>query len=84
MNPGVVGNGGRVVAKPEPLHGFAHSAALALPANAIRMGIATIVTTPALAAIHAEEPRACGCPRVPRRRRQALKSAGRAASEAFG
>ncbi|HYQ99384.1 MAG TPA: alpha amylase C-terminal domain-containing protein [Casimicrobiaceae bacterium] len=35
VNPGVVGNGGRVVADPEPLHGLAHSAALVLPANAL-------------------------------------------------
>jgi 1,4-alpha-glucan branching enzyme len=35
VNPDVAGNGGRVVAEAEPLHGFAHSAALVLPANAI-------------------------------------------------
>ena len=35
VNPDVAGNGGRVVAQPEPLHGFGHSAALVLPANAI-------------------------------------------------
>ena len=35
VNPGVVGNGGRVVADPQPLHGFDHSAALVLPANSL-------------------------------------------------
>jgi 1,4-alpha-glucan branching enzyme len=35
VNPDVVGNGGAIVAAPEPLHGFGHSAALTLPANSI-------------------------------------------------
>jgi 1,4-alpha-glucan branching enzyme len=35
VNPDVAGNGGRVVAQAESLHGFGHSAALVLPANAI-------------------------------------------------
>jgi len=35
VNPDVAGNGGRVVAQAEPLHGFGHSVALVLPANAI-------------------------------------------------
>jgi 1,4-alpha-glucan branching enzyme len=35
VNPGAVGNGGRVSAEPDPLHGFSHSAALVLPANSI-------------------------------------------------
>ena len=35
VNPNVVGNGGRVFADPTPLHGFADSAALALPANSL-------------------------------------------------
>jgi 1,4-alpha-glucan branching enzyme len=35
VNPGAVGNGGRVVADPEPLHGFGFSAALTLPANSV-------------------------------------------------
>ncbi len=35
VNPNVVGNGGSVVADPEPLHGLSHSAALVLPANAL-------------------------------------------------
>ena len=35
VNPDVVGNGGVVFADDTPLHGFAHSAALVLPANSI-------------------------------------------------
>jgi 1,4-alpha-glucan branching enzyme len=35
VNPAVVGNGGRVNADPQPLHGFGHSAALVLPANSV-------------------------------------------------
>ena len=35
VNPGVIGNGGRVAADPHPLHGFGSSAALVLPANSI-------------------------------------------------
>ena len=35
VNPGVVGNGGRVVADPHPLHGFGSSGVLVLPANSI-------------------------------------------------
>ena len=35
VNPNVVGNGGRVVAEPEPLHGFGFSAPLVLPANSV-------------------------------------------------
>ncbi len=35
VNPNVVGNGGRVVAEPEPLHGLGHSARLVLPANSV-------------------------------------------------
>jgi 1,4-alpha-glucan branching enzyme len=35
MNPNVAGNGGRVFAEPQPLHGFDHSAALVLPANSL-------------------------------------------------
>ena len=35
VNPGVVGNGGRVHAQPDPLHGFEWSAALVLPANSL-------------------------------------------------
>lgn len=35
VNPAVVGNGGRIVGEPVPLHGFAHSAELVLPANSI-------------------------------------------------
>ncbi len=35
VNPDVVGNGGRIFAKPMPLHGLSHSAALALPANSL-------------------------------------------------
>ena len=35
VNPGVVGNGGRVAADPQPLHDLSHSAALVLPANSL-------------------------------------------------
>jgi 1,4-alpha-glucan branching enzyme len=35
VNPNVVGNGGRVVAEPQPLHGFGYAAAVALPANSV-------------------------------------------------
>jgi len=35
VNPNVAGNGGRVTAERSPLHGFACSAALVLPANSI-------------------------------------------------
>jgi 1,4-alpha-glucan branching enzyme len=35
VNPQVAGNGGRVHAEPWPLHGFACSAALVLPANSV-------------------------------------------------
>ena len=35
VNPGVVGNGGRIFAEPTPLHGLSHSAALVLPANSV-------------------------------------------------
>ncbi len=35
VNPDVVGNGGRVVAEAEPLHGLDYSAALVLPANSV-------------------------------------------------
>jgi 1,4-alpha-glucan branching enzyme len=35
VNPGVAGNGGRVFADVQPLHGLAHSAALVLPANSL-------------------------------------------------
>jgi 1,4-alpha-glucan branching enzyme len=35
VNPGVVGNGGHVIAHPQPMHGFAFSAALVLPANSL-------------------------------------------------
>jgi 1,4-alpha-glucan branching enzyme len=35
VNANVTGNGGRVVAEPQPLHDFSHSAALVLPANSI-------------------------------------------------
>ena len=35
VNPNVAGNGGRVFADPEPLHGLTHSAALVLPANSL-------------------------------------------------
>lgn len=35
VNPGAVGNGGRIVTEPQPLHDFDYSAALVLPANSI-------------------------------------------------
>jgi 1,4-alpha-glucan branching enzyme len=35
VNPDAAGNGGRVEADPHPLHGFAHSSALTLPANSV-------------------------------------------------
>lgn len=35
VNPDVAGNGGRVIAEPQPLHDFSSSAALVLPANSI-------------------------------------------------
>jgi 1,4-alpha-glucan branching enzyme len=35
VNPDGIGNGGRVPADPVPMHGFAHSAALTLPANSV-------------------------------------------------
>ena len=35
LNAGVVGNGGHVTAVPEPLHDFAYSAAVVLPANSL-------------------------------------------------
>jgi 1,4-alpha-glucan branching enzyme len=35
VNPRAVGNGGRVVATPSPLHGFAFSADVVLPANSL-------------------------------------------------
>ena len=35
INPGVVGNGGLVVADPQPLHDFGYSASLVLPANSL-------------------------------------------------
>jgi 1,4-alpha-glucan branching enzyme len=35
VNPGVIGNGGGVVADPHPLHGLGHSAGLVLPANSL-------------------------------------------------
>lgn len=35
VNPNVAGNGGRVLAEPEPLHGLSYSAALVLPANGV-------------------------------------------------
>jgi 1,4-alpha-glucan branching enzyme len=35
VNPDVVGNGGRVVAEPEPLHGLGYSARLVVPANSV-------------------------------------------------
>ena len=35
VNPGVVGNGGQVLADPHPMHEFAFSAELVLPANSI-------------------------------------------------
>ena len=35
VNVGVVGNGGHVVADPQPLHGFNYSASVVLPANSL-------------------------------------------------
>lgn len=35
VNPNVTGNGGQVVAEPQPLHDLSHSATLILPANSI-------------------------------------------------
>lgn len=35
VNPGAVGNGGRVVADQQPLHDFGYSASLVLPANSL-------------------------------------------------
>ena len=35
VNPDAAGNGGRVSANPLPMHGFAYSAALTLPANSV-------------------------------------------------
>jgi 1,4-alpha-glucan branching enzyme len=35
VNPVVIGNGGRVVAAPHPLHDLGYSAALVLPANSL-------------------------------------------------
>lgn len=35
VNPGMVGNGGRVVADPQPLHDFGYSASLVLLANSL-------------------------------------------------
>ena len=35
VNPGTVGNGGRIRAEPRPMHDFAHSAAVVLPANSL-------------------------------------------------
>lgn len=35
VNPDAAGNGGRVSASPQPLHAFAYSAALTLPANSV-------------------------------------------------
>ena len=35
INAGVAGNSGRVTAGPQPLHGFAYSAAVVLPANSM-------------------------------------------------
>ncbi len=35
VNAGVMGNGGRVVADPQPLHGFDYSAAVVLPATTV-------------------------------------------------
>jgi 1,4-alpha-glucan branching enzyme len=35
VNPNVVGNSGRAFADSRPMHGFAHSAALTLPANSL-------------------------------------------------
>jgi 1,4-alpha-glucan branching enzyme len=35
VNPGLVGNGGHVIADTHPMHGFAFSTALVLPANSL-------------------------------------------------
>ena len=35
VNAGVMGNGGLVVAEPQPLHGFGYSASVVLPANSL-------------------------------------------------
>jgi 1,4-alpha-glucan branching enzyme len=35
VNPHATGNGGRVYAEPQPMHGFGHSAPLTLPANSV-------------------------------------------------
>jgi 1,4-alpha-glucan branching enzyme len=35
VNPNVAGNGGRVFADSNPMHGFAFSASLVLPANSV-------------------------------------------------
>ena len=35
VNAAVMGNGGRIVADPQPLHGFEYSAAIVLPANSL-------------------------------------------------
>ncbi|HET8674945.1 MAG TPA: alpha-amylase family glycosyl hydrolase [Blastocatellia bacterium] len=35
VNPNAAGNGGRVFAEPQPLHGLSHSAELVLPANSV-------------------------------------------------
>src|SRR5262245_23120493 len=35
VNPSVVGNGGGVIADPQPMHGFNYSAAVVLPANSV-------------------------------------------------
>jgi 1,4-alpha-glucan branching enzyme len=35
VNPTAAGNGGRVFAEPQPLHGLSHSAELVLPANSL-------------------------------------------------
>ena len=35
INAGAAGNGGRVTAGPQPLHGFAYSATVVLPANSL-------------------------------------------------
>lgn len=35
VNPAAAGNGGRVFAEPQALHGFSHSAELVLPANSV-------------------------------------------------
>ena len=35
VNPQVAGNGGQILAEPQPLHGFGYSASLVLPANSL-------------------------------------------------